>query len=122
MDNVSWKIGDLSSEVYSEINKCPLITINLEHAKLQNIIKENEIVIEDGKDEKIEKINLDSDCSDDEGDVGEKIKMHTNKIQKVFGVKRIMEIKPIPCKRRFIKKSITLRKNDLKLFQQNKLV
>lgn len=111
---LEWYKGNVETNVYKEINQCPIIAINLENDIIQEQIKhvtstiiqeeeEEDVDDEDQENEKQQlqsKLDLDSDNSDnDTDDIGEHLKTHDSKIKMVFGDRPEFNIKPVPCER-----------------------
>lgn len=91
-EKIEWVEGNVQTEVYKEINQCPIFTVNVNDEKIQSNIQSFAT-------QKEVELDLNSDNSDDDDEVGEHVKTHESKTKMVFGEKNEFCIRPIPCVR-----------------------
>lgn len=111
--NIEWVDGVVQTEVYTEINQCPIIAVNLTDENVQVEIEQR------GTKRNSDEVEFDSEVSDDDDGVGEKTKSHRDR-NKILKERIDYTVRPVPCERIVVKKKISVKLNYLNYFIFNK--
>lgn len=97
--NIEWVNGSVQTDAYNEVNECPILAFNVNDEKIQEEIAKR------GTEQRNDEMDFDSENSDDEDGVGEKVKTHTDRRHII---KDLVEfsLNPIPCRREMIDREV----------------